>query len=124
MNITVFSLILLGVVINSTAQLCLKFGMDQVGHFAFTWIGFRQVFWQVCLNPWILTGLIAFVVSFIIWLLVLSRAEVSIAYPMVSLGYIISAIAAYFFLGEHLTFLRIIGIFVILWGVYLVANSG
>ena len=54
---------------------------------------------------------------------VLETATVAAIYPMVSLGYVISAIAAYFWLGEHVTLIRMTGIFIILFGVYLVARS-
>ena len=64
-----------------------------------------------------------YVGSMIIWLMVLSRSSVSIAYPMSSLGYITSAVAAYYFLGEDLSVVRLVGIFVILVGVYIVAKS-
>lgn len=123
MTLTVFALVLLGVLLNSGAQILLKAGMDNIGHFTFTWSNFWPIAWQVAINPWILIGLVSYVVSVMVWLLVLSRTDVSIAYPMISLGYIVSAVAAYFFLGEHVTLMRMTGIFIILFGVFLVVRS-
>lgn len=123
MSPTIFALVLLGVLLNSGAQIFLKAGMDNIGHFTFTWSNFWPIAWQVAINPWIILGLASYVISVVVWLLVLSRTDVSIAYPMISLGYVVSAFAAYFFLGEHLSLMRITGIFIILLGVFLVARS-
>jgi drug/metabolite transporter (DMT)-like permease len=123
MNPAILGLILLGVLLNSGAQILLKMGMRHIGHFTFTLNNFFPIAWQVALSPWIIIGIACYVISVLVWLLVLSRTDVSIAYPMVSLGYVISAIAAYFWLGEHVTLIRMTGIFIILFGVYLVARS-
>lgn len=123
MNPAILGLILVGVLLNSGAQILLKMGMRHIGHFTFTVNNFFPIAWQVALSPWIVFGIACYVISMLVWLLVLSRTDVSIAYPMVSLGYVISAIAAYFLLGEHVTLMRMSGIFIILFGVYLVARS-
>ena len=61
--------------------------------------------------------------SVVVWLLVLSRVQVSYAYPMLSIGYIVNAVAAYYLFGEDLSFIRIAGIVVIIMGVYLISRS-
>jgi len=48
---------------------------------------------------------------------------VSIAYPMLSIGYVINAIAAYYLLGEAVTPMRLVGIGIIVVGVFIVARS-
>lgn len=118
----IFGLILLGVLLNASAQLLLKAGMTQIGHFEFTIANALPIGMKVAVNPPILTGLFFYVMSVAVWLLVLSRVQVSLAYPMLSIGYIVNALAAYYFFGEPLTSLRLIGIFVIIAGVYLVAQ--
>ncbi len=123
MRTTIFILILLGVFLNSGAQILLKAGMRHIGQFDFTLSNFFPISWQIAINLWILLGLVSYVISVAVWLLVLSRVDVSIAYPMVSLGYIFSAGIAYFFLGEHVTLTRMTGIFIILLGVFIVARS-
>lgn len=116
-------LILLGVLLNAAAQLLLKQGMRATGHFAFAWNQIVPVGMQVFANPYVLAGLLAYVVSVVVWLLVLSRVEVSYAYPMLSVGYIVNAIAAYYLFQEDLSLLRVSGILIITLGVYLVARS-
>ena len=96
-------LILLAVVINTAAQLALKAGMERVGYFNFSWNNITAVSLQIINNPFILAGLACYVGSVLIWLLVLSRVEVGVAYPMVSLGYIFTTVAAYYLFDEHLS---------------------
>lgn len=123
MKFAVFPLLMFGVILNAIAQLLLKAGMEKIGHFNFTLNNVLPIGTQIAFNPYILLGLMCYVLSVAVWLLVLSRIEVSIAYPMVSLGYVINALAAYYLFGESLSWSRMIGIGVILFGVYLVAQS-
>lgn len=123
MNPLVFSLILLGVMLNAGAQLLLKAGVSRIGEFQFQLDNIVPVGWQFLTNLPIMLGLCVYGVSVIVWLAVLSRVDVSIAYPMVSLGYIVTAVAAYYFFTEPLSAMRIGGIFVILIGVYMIARS-
>lgn len=118
-----FSLILLGVFLNTGAQLMLKAGMTQIGHFEFSAANLVPIGIKVMGNPPIITGLCMYVASVCVWLLVLSRVQVSFAYPMLSIGYIVNALAANYFFGEPLTSVRMLGIFIIISGVYLVAQS-
>jgi len=119
----IFVLIVVGVMLNACAQLLLKSGMLRVGHFDFTLQNAVPIGMKVLTNIPILSGLSFYVLSVGVWLLVLSRVPVSFAYPMLSLGYIVNAVAAYYLFGEPLTSLRILGIFIIIAGVYLVAQS-
>jgi len=118
-----FLLILLGVLLNAAAQLLLKAGMSQIGHFEFSVANLVPIGLKVMVNPPILAGLFAYVVSVGVWLLVLSRIQVSYAYPMLSIGYIVNAIAAYYLFGEPLSVMRVTGIFIIIAGVYCVSQS-
>ena len=120
---TYLPLILLGVLLNAGAQLALKEGMRRVGHFEFAWANALPVGWQAASNPFVALGLGLYVVSVVVWLLVLSRVQVSYAYPMLSVGYIVNAVAAYYLFAEDLSLARASGILVIIAGVYLVARS-
>jgi multidrug transporter EmrE-like cation transporter len=107
-----FSLLLFGVLLNAGAQLLLKAGTNAVP------LGLR-----LAIEPHILGGLACYVVSVVVWVIALSRVPVSIAYPMLSIGYVVNAIAAYYLLGETVSPMRIAGIGVIIVGVFLVARS-
>jgi drug/metabolite transporter (DMT)-like permease len=71
----------------------------------------------------ILGGLGCYVISVVVWILGLSRVDVSVAYPLLSMGYVINAVAAWWLFGEVLSAQRLLGIGVILIGVVLVARS-
>jgi multidrug transporter EmrE-like cation transporter len=123
MKLTVFSLLMLGVLLNAAAQLLIKAGMTRIGEFDFQLSNVLPIGLQIAGNLPILLGLSAYVVSVLVWMMVLSRVDVSLAYPMVSLGYVINAIAAFYLFAEPLSALRIGGIFIILMGVFMVARS-
>lgn len=116
-------IILFGVLLNATAQLALKQGMRQIGEFEFALANALPVGWQVGTNPFVMLGLLCYVVSVGIWILVLSRVEVSLAYPMLSIGYVVNALAAWWLFGENLTPTRIAGIAVICFGVWLLSRT-
>jgi len=118
-----FSLILAGVLLNAAAQLLLKAGTNAVGHFEFSAANIVPIGLRLALEPFILGGVACYVVSLVVWIMALSRVEVSIAYPMLSIGYVINAVAAWYLFGESLTALRLTGIGFIVVGVFLVARS-
>ena len=78
---------------------------------------------NLCLNPWLWGGLGCFALSVLLWLAVLTRVQVSAAYPMASMGYVLVAIAGALWLGESLTPMRIAGLVLICTGVFLIALS-
>ncbi len=116
-------LILTGVLLNAAAQLALKKGMSIIGHFQFSMENLIPIAVRVALNPFVITGITCYVVSVAVWLLVLSRVEVSYAYPLLSIGYIVTAFAGKYFFNEALTPVRWAGILVICFGVYLITRS-
>jgi multidrug transporter EmrE-like cation transporter len=117
------SLILAGVALNAAAQLLLKAGTNAVGQFAFTADNIVPVGTRLAFEPHILAGVTCYVVSLVVWIMGLSRVEVSIAYPMLSLGYLINALAAWYLFGESLSAMRLAGIAFIIAGVFVIARS-
>lgn len=116
-------LLLCAVLTGTTAQLLLKAGTNAIGHFAFTAENVAPIAWRLATQPYVIGGITIYSVSAVLWILTLSRAELSVAYPIVSLGYLLTAIASWYFLGEHLTPMRLVGIAIIVIGVYFVARS-
>lgn len=123
MTLSVFSLLLTGVLLNAAAQLFLKAGTLRIGEFAFSVDNIIPIGWQLATQPFIVAGVFCYGFSLIVWIMGLSRVPVSIAYPMLSIGYIVSAIAAWYLFGESLTAQKMAGIGFIVIGVYLVAKS-
>ena len=118
-----FPLILIGVFLNAAAQLLLKAGMRRIGYFDFAWASALPVVTQVAASPFVLIGLTLYIVSVAVWLVVLSRVDVGYAYPMLSLGYLINAVAGHYLFNENLSLTRLGGVLVIIAGVYLISRS-
>lgn len=118
-----FALILTGVLLNAAAQLLLKAGTNAVGHFEFHLDNALPVGWRLATEPHIMSGMGCYAVSLVVWIMALSRVPVSIAYPMLSIGYVVNALVAYLWLGEDVNSLRMLGIGVIVIGVFIVARS-
>jgi multidrug transporter EmrE-like cation transporter len=123
MNALSFSLVMLGVLLNAAAQLLLKAGTNAVGHFEFSGANILPMGMKFAVEPHILGGLTCYVVSVVVWIMALSRVEVSIAYPMLSVGYVVNAVAAWYLFDEQVTVERLIGIGIIILGVFVVARS-
>ena len=68
-------------------------------------------------------GVACYMVSLVVWIMGLSRVPVSVAYPMLSLGYVINAVAAHYLFGETVSATRWLGIGFIVLGVWLVARN-
>ena len=118
-----FSLVLVAVLINAGAQLLLKAGTNRVGEFAYSLDNLVPIGLKVATSPHIVGGIACYVVSVVIWILALSRVPVSVAYPMLSIGYIVNAVAAWLLFGESVTAQKLLGIGFIIVGVWLVARS-
>ncbi|HET7763529.1 MAG TPA: SMR family transporter [Burkholderiales bacterium] len=123
MSAVTFALLMTGVLLNAAAQLLLKAGTNVVGRFEFSAQNIVPVGIKLALEPHIAGGLACYVVSVAVWIVGLSRVPVSIAYPMLSVGYIVNALAAWYLFGESLTAQKAVGIAFIVAGVFLVARS-
>ena len=123
MNLVSFTLVLTGVLLNAAAQLLLKAGVKDMGVIQLTPATIWSAGLKLALEPHILGGLTCYVISVVVWILALSRVQVSIAYPMLSLGYVVTAFIAWAFMGEAVNAMRLTGIAVIIVGVFLVARS-
>lgn len=123
MNPLAFALILTGVLLNASAQLLLKAGTNAVGHFEFHLDNVIPVGMKLAFQPYIMGGMACYAVSLVVWIMALSRVPVSLAYPMLSIGYVVNAVIAYYWLGEALSMQKMLGIGFIIIGVVLVAKS-
>ena len=124
MKLSTFALILCGVLLNAAAQLSLKAGTRQLGV-----IGLDgryspvELAFNIGTQPWIVGGLACYVVSVALWIAALSRVDVMVAYPMLSIGYVVNAFIAWQFMGEALTLQRVLGIGVIMVGVVILSRG-
>jgi len=124
MNLTTFAFIISGVILNACAQLLLKAGTNAIGGaIHLTMSNWFETFVKVVTQLPILGGLACYAISLVVWIIGLSRTDVTIAYPMLSLGYVVSAFGAWMFLGEAVSPQRLAAIGVIVIGVVLLART-
>jgi drug/metabolite transporter (DMT)-like permease len=125
MNLTTFAFIISGVLLNACAQVLLKAGTNALGGaIHLTMSNAFETFVKVASQLPILAGLACYALSLVVWIMGLSRTDVTIAYPMLSLGYVVAALGAwYLFLGEAVSPQRMLAIGVIMVGVVLLARS-
>lgn len=123
MNLISFCLILTGVMLNAVAQLALKASVKELGAIGLSLSSSSTAFLRMAGEPFLWGGLTCYGVSVVVWILALSRVDVSIAYPMLSMGYVVNALAAWYLFGEAMNPSRLIGIGIVLLGVYVLARS-
>jgi len=122
-NYVVLVLICIDVLFNVVGQLSLKHGMSMMGNFSLSVSGLIPVFLRAATNIYVLFGLFCYVTGFMVWLIVLSKAEVSYAYPLISMGYVLTAVMAWILFGENVTLIRMAGILITCLGVFIIARS-
>ena len=115
--------LLSGVLLNAGAQLLLKAGTNRLGVLTLSADSWTTTLWRMATESYFVLGIACYAISVFVWILGLSRVPVSVAYPMLSLGYVVNAIAAYYLFGEMVSVQRWLGIGFIIVGVYLVARS-
>ena len=118
-----FALVMTGVLLNAVAQLALKASVSDTGIISLDMQSLMSSAGSLVTNLWLWVGLICYAISVVVWILALSRVDVSIAYPMLSVGYIVNAIAASYLFNEPLGIGKVVGIGIIIVGVYVLARS-
>lgn len=122
MNLLTLSFILTSVLLSVIAQILLKHGMTNDGVQSALNSDIYTAIIAIATNLFILGGLTAYVTSVGVWLLVLSKIDVSKAYPFVGIGFIGTMLFAYWFLGEPITLTKLIGTLLVLFGVLLISH--
>jgi multidrug transporter EmrE-like cation transporter len=124
MSVMTWALILTGVGLNAAAQLLLKVATRPLAHFlefnADTLSGAVMILLK---SPPFWVGMVCYASSLCVWLAALSKAPVSTAYPMLSLGYVVVAAVSVLWLGESMGPAKVFGIALICAGVVLVSRS-
>ncbi len=123
MNLISFSLIFVGVMLNVAAQLLIKAGTNSIGYFEFSQQNILPIGWKLATEPHIIGAMACYGFSVVIWILALSRVQVSIAYPMLSMGYVVNAVAAWWFFNETFNPTKVAGIGVIILGVVIISRA-
>ncbi|MEO0141263.1 MAG: EamA family transporter [candidate division WOR-3 bacterium] len=117
-NITDVILLVVDILMVVAGQFLIKHGVGQVGKFGE--MGVAKFILGALINIHVITGIGLYALSAIVWLALLSRVELSVAYPMLSLGYVLIVLVAWLFLHEPMTIWKAIGVILIAIGVWLV----
>ncbi len=124
MGFGVYPLIVLSVAISAFAQIALKAGMasPSVQRAVAAGMGVPTIV-QIAFSPFVILGLFLYFLSMAVWLLVLSKVEVSFAYPFVALGFVLTALFGRVFFHDTLSLAKIVGTLLIMTGVVVMARG-
>jgi multidrug transporter EmrE-like cation transporter len=124
MSLITWALILTGVGLNAAAQLLLKVATRPLGLFTvFDFDTLNSSIFILLKSMPFWAGMLCYAASICVWLAALSKAPVSTAYPMLSLGYVVVAFASVLWLGETMSPAKVLGIALICAGVVLVSRN-
>jgi multidrug transporter EmrE-like cation transporter len=118
-----YAIIVASVLLNALAQLFLKRGMIAIGEVSLALPSLLSLVVKAATNIPVLCGMASYAVSILLWMVVLSRVNVSLAYPFSGIGYVFTTVFAYFIFHEPLTAQKIAGILVICVGIAILGTS-
>jgi multidrug transporter EmrE-like cation transporter len=124
MSWVTWTMILSGVALNAAAQLLLKYATRPLAHLSE--FGMQTLLHSTVIlfnSAFFWGGMLCYATSVCVWIAALSKAPVSTAYPMLSLGYVVVAGVSALWLGEALSAAKVLGIALICAGVVLVSRS-
>ena len=109
----------------ATAQIILKKGALEFPDLKLSLSSFFNLILGIFQNKWLFAGMTLFVISFFFYIFTLSKVQLSFAYPiMVSTGMIFVLIGSWIFFGEKLSLGNIIGVALIILGIFLLVPKG
>ncbi|MCD6379051.1 EamA family transporter [bacterium] len=114
-------MIIITVILNTTGQFMIKAGVNKIGKIDFSNLFASLV--EAATNGFVIGGFFSYALSAIMWIVLLSRTQLSWAFPMVSLSYVITALVAPILLNETFSYMRFVGILIICLGVFFVSRT-
>lgn len=123
MSLLVLLLAFASVSLNAFAQVALRKTMLTIAPLPDAIAGYFGFALQLLMNPWFIIGMSCYVFSIGLWMAVLGKVEVSLAYPLLSFGYIIATAIGYFFLKEDVNTMRLVGLSLICVGIVFISRS-
>ena len=123
MKPSVFITTITAVLLGSIAQLFLKHGVKQISGESLSFSRGGAFFTDTFSQPSIWVGVFLYGLSFLVWIIAISKVDISVAYPMLGIGFVFTALFAHYFFGESLNITKVSGIILIVFGTYLVSRS-
>lgn len=119
--ISPYLLLGINIILGVVGQFLMKFGVNKVG--GLEELGLLKFMTTAFLSPFIILGLGFYAFSAILWVIMLSKLDLSVAYPALSIGYILVLLVSMLFLGEQVSLIRFAGIFLIMLGILFIFRS-
>lgn len=120
MDFKFFVIFALGIIANAFANIALKLGMR--GESSLAGQSLLAMAWEMVFNPWVWIGILSFGVSFILYSVVLTRMNLSIAYPtMTGVGFVIISIVSVLLFHESISLVQAGGLALIIAGIWIVS---
>jgi len=123
LTLNMFLLIVMTDIGESIAQTFLKKGLNLTGITSITFANIGEFLSAAASSYFVWLGMLVFLLNFFLWMAVLSRIDLSVAFPVGSTSYIFVPILAMVFLHETLNPLRWMGIALIILGIHFVSKS-
>lgn len=126
MSPTILLCLLAGVGLSAGAQIVLKLAMmrPQIQSLLSALpVSPAKLATEMLRTPELYAGMTLYGLSMVVWLFVLSKVDVSFAYPFVGLGIIMTTLAGYFILAEPVNAARLAGCLIVAVGIVVVAKS-
>lgn len=119
-----FLLLAVATLTTASAQLSFKRGMLKIGELDFSPSNILSLIIRASHSGWLIGGVLLMILSFLLWLFILSRLQINIAYPItIGLQTVLIAVASWFLFKEYLAFYQILGIAVVILGIFLILKS-
>jgi len=115
--------ILVSIFFNVLGQFFIKIGVGKISPLSISVHNIVPDIAHIVFYPQIFTGLFLYAVGSIFWIFALSKTELSVAYPMLSLGYVFVLILSALVLKENISVIKILGVCVIIFGIFLISRS-
>ena len=112
-TVTLAGLWVVFLAVECTAQMSLKLGSSSLEN-----LNFGREWLAVAIeSPWVELGIVCYLLAFVFWMLILDKMELSLAFPLSGMVYVVVMVASTFGLHEALTPLHMLGVGVIVIGV-------
>ncbi len=115
--------ILLTLLFTIYGQLILKWQMSQTGPLPSEFLGKLLFLLHQLLNPWIISGFFSAFLASLAWMAAMTRLDLNYAYPFMSLAFVIVMVLSVLFLGETLSWQRILGTVLVMSGLIVIAKA-
>jgi multidrug transporter EmrE-like cation transporter len=116
-----YILLAINICLGVAGQFLIKFGVNKLP--SMDSVGLQKFLISAGFSPFVISGIALYAFSSILWVILLSKLDLSVAYPALSIGYVLVLLVSMLFLGEQVSALRFAGVFLIMAGIFIIFRS-